>query len=473
MIFKNRQHAGQKLADELMEYAGSDDVVVLGIPRGGVAVASEIARALHAPLDVFLSRKLGVPGQEELAFGAVADGGGRFLDRGIVRAAEISPEEIEAVTRATMKKLQERARLYRNGHRPVPIEGKTVILVDDGIATGASIYAALRALRSMKPRRLIAAAPVASRSTYNWLRQYADGLIVPFIPENFYAVGQFYEEFPQVSDREVLTLLQRQACAMPEKESAAADCPDPTPDPSATHHQYLREVNLGMEGISLAGTLSVPAAAKGIVLFAHGSGSSRYSARNRYVAGILHAEGIATLLFDLLTREEEEVDRNTLRFRFDIELLSERLIKATQWITENPATKGLKLAYFGASTGAAAAFVAAASLPGLITAVVSRGGRPDLAGSALPKVNAASLLIVGSLDTQVLALNRQALAKLGCRNKQLVVIGGATHLFEEPACLEQVAQISADWIARSFEDVLSGKKSAMQMQETTQNASAV
>lgn len=209
MKFRDRQQAGMLLAHELTEYTGADGLIVLGIPRGGVPVAFEIAKELHAPLDIFLSRKLGVPGQEELAFGAIAAGDGRFLDEQVIEAAGITPQEIEEVTRATAAKLQERAQLYRSGRPPLSIAERTVILVDDGIATGASIYAAICALREMKPIRLIVAVPVAPRSTCNWLRPFTDGLVALYMPEHFYAVGQFYNEFSQVSDDEVIELLKK------------------------------------------------------------------------------------------------------------------------------------------------------------------------------------------------------------------------------------------------------------------------
>jgi len=209
MIFKNRQHAGQKLAQELDDLVGQEDLLVLGVPRGGVPVAFEIAQHLHAPLDVFLSRKLGVPGQEELAFGAITADGGRFLDSEIVAAAGLSPAEIETITRATEEKVRERARLYREGRPPLKVEGRTVILVDDGVATGASMYAAMQVLKGMKPKRLIVAVPVVSRNAGSWLRLHADRLVTLHAPENFYAVGQFYNDFSQVSDDEVINLLRR------------------------------------------------------------------------------------------------------------------------------------------------------------------------------------------------------------------------------------------------------------------------
>ena len=215
MSFRDRQDAGRQLAKLLMKYANLEDVTVLGVPRGGVPVGFEMAVALRAPLDIFLSHKLGVPGQEELAFGAVAAGDGRFLDYEIIHAAGISPAQIEQISQATRATLEERARLYRGDRPPISVQGRTVILVDDGIATGASIYAAIHALRQMNPKNLIVAVPVAPISTINWLRSSLrpdiDELVVANSPEYFYAVGQFYDHFSQTTDEEVVTLLRRAA----------------------------------------------------------------------------------------------------------------------------------------------------------------------------------------------------------------------------------------------------------------------
>jgi putative phosphoribosyl transferase len=190
--------------------------------------------------------------------------------------------------------------------------------------------------------------------------------------------------------------------------------------------------------------------AKGIVLFVHGSGSSRLSPRNRFVAGELQSHGIATLLFDLLTPKEESIDQRTLHLRFDIRLLAKRLVGATRWVMRDLEALGLDIGYFGASTGAAAALMASAQLSDTVAAVVSRGGRPDLAGEALGSVQAPTLLIVGGNDEPVITLNQQALAELDCREKKLVIIPGATHLFEEPGALAKVAGIAAEWFACHF-----------------------
>lgn len=208
-----------------------------------------------------------------------------------------------------------------------------------------------------------------------------------------------------------------------------------------------RAVRIPVGAEFLEGTLAVPDAAAGVVLFAHGSGSSRHSARNRYVAGELRAAGLATLLFDLLTPGEERVDDVTREYRFDIELLARRLIAATDWLRGQPDVGGLKIGYFGASTGAGAALVAAARRPDDVDAVVSRGGRPDLAGTELAAVRAPTLLIVGGLDVPVIAMNRDALARLGAE-KAIEIVPGATHLFEEKGTLEQVAELARAWFSR-------------------------
>lgn len=205
-----------------------------------------------------------------------------------------------------------------------------------------------------------------------------------------------------------------------------------------------REVQIQTGSVLLSGDLIVPEAATGIVLFAHGSGSSRHSPRNQFVAKIIREAGVGTLLFDLLTVEEESVDAYTGHLRFDIGFLAKRLVSATNWLARSVQTKDMSLGYFGASTGGGAALVAAAELGQSIKAVVSRGGRPDLAGEALPFVKAPTLLIVGGFDYPVIQMNRQALAQLRCE-KELAIVPGATHLFEEPGTLQEVARLAASW----------------------------
>ena len=211
------------------------------------------------------------------------------------------------------------------------------------------------------------------------------------------------------------------------------------------HNQTEMKIPVG--NVVVEGTLTLIPGAKGVVLFAHGSGSGRFSPRNQYVAKEFNKANIGTLLFDLLTKEEEEEDIVTAEYRFNIALLAKRLIGVTEWLRNDPKTKKLSIGYFGASTGAAAALIAAAKLPNEIAAVVSRGGRPDLAGDYLPGVAAPTLLLVGGLDTEVIELNQEAMDQMTAE-KKLVIVPGATHLFEEPGTLEHVAKLSTEWFLR-------------------------
>ncbi len=207
-----------------------------------------------------------------------------------------------------------------------------------------------------------------------------------------------------------------------------------------------KEIFITINGASIGGNLDVPENAKALIVFAHGSGSSRFSKRNRYVAKILNEKNLGTLLFDLLTAEEEKIDMRTTEYRFNIPLLAERLVKVTDWATKDPDLKRLKIGYFGASTGAAAALIAAAARPE-VYAVVSRGGRPDLAMESLPEVKAPTLLIVGGMDYTVIELNEEALKKIK-GGKRLEIVKGATHLFEEIGTLEEVARLTGEWFIK-------------------------
>ena len=210
-----------------------------------------------------------------------------------------------------------------------------------------------------------------------------------------------------------------------------------------------RPVEIPADGVTLPGDLVVPDASTAVVLFAHGSGSSRHSPRNQYVARLLRQAGLATLLIDLLTPAEEAIDLRTAQLRFDIRLLARRLIGVTDWLLQFPATSGWPIGYFGASTGAAAALLAAAGRPKAVAAVVSRGGRPDLASTGLDGVQAPTLLIVGARDEVVIRVNEEAFARLRCE-KALEIVPGATHLFEEPGALERVAELASEWFAGHF-----------------------
>ena len=428
-LFDDRVDAGRQLAERLESLRGQD-IVVLGLPRGGVPVAFEVAKALRAPLDVLVVRKLGVPFQPELAFGAVGEGGVRVINDAVVREADLSEDEMAAVEAEQRAELARRSERFRRGHDRIPMAGRTAVIVDDGVATGATAKAACQVARAQGASRVVLAVPIGAPDIFARFSGYADEVVCLHTPEFFFAVGQGYCNFAQTSDDEVIALLDR-AWEGFRQPAAATSADPPTRD---------EEVRVSAGPVSVAGHLTIPEHPVGVVVFAHGSGSSRHSPRNRYVAEVLNRAGLATLLFDLLTLDEERNRANV----FDIELLARRLVDVTGWLASQPDTAALPVGYFGASTGAGAALVAAAHPWVNVAAVVSRGGRPDLAGSALTKVRAPTLLIVGGRDDVVLELNRRAQAMMP-GECELTVVPGATHLFEEPGTLEQVAVLARDW----------------------------
>jgi putative phosphoribosyl transferase len=430
-IFRDRHEAGRVLAESVRDLR-LEAPVVIGLPRGGVPVAYEVALALDAPLDVLVARKIGAPGNPELAIGAVAEGGARVLDEEMIRRLMVSHEELErSIARAT-DELQARLGRYRLGGERIPLAGRTVVVVDDGLATGATARAALQAVRAQRPRRVVLAVPVGSPDTVASLDDETLSVVCVLQPERLWAIGYWYRDFGQTSDAEVAELLSRARRGAATVGGLAADPPP------------IRTVAIALSGSrdALAGDLVVPDPAAGLVIFAHGSGSSRHSSRNRHVAATLNRGGFATLLLDLLTRAEE-VDRRNV---FDVPMLAARLLAATAWAAREPALAALPVGYFGASTGAGAALWAAAEAGGRVRTVVSRGGRPDLASARLGDVRASVLLIVGGRDELVLELNRRALERLRCP-AELTVVPGATHLFEEPGALDEVARLATEWFA--------------------------
>ena len=429
-IFRDRQEAGQRLGKLLGRFA-AEHPLVLALPRGGVPVAYEVARAIGAPLDVLIVRKIGAPFQPELGVGAVTEGGTMFVDAAMCAALGITRDEIDEIVARERFEIDRRVKRYRAGRPLQALNGKTVILVDDGVATGGTARAAIRALRRLAPGKIVFAVPVASVQAAEVLAREADELVAVEVPEDLMAIGAWYRDFHQVDNGEVAGWLQRARSG--EEEAVMTGAED--------------AVRIDVEGTSIVGTLAIPMGASGIVLFAHGSGSSRFSPRNRFVASVLNSAGLGTLLMDLLTEDEERRDEVTRELRFDIGLLAERVVQVVDWLTRAKTTRGLNIGCFGSSTGAAAALIAAAVRPDAVAAVVSRGGRPDLAGDALPSVRAPTLLLVGGNDPAVLDLNRDALGELQCE-KDLIVVPGATHLFEEPGTLARVAELAADWFAR-------------------------
>lgn len=417
MVFRDRAAAAGELIARLQGYAGRCPLV-LAVPRGAVGMGRLIADALGGELDVVLAHKLRAPGQPELAVGAVDETGHvRVSATASAAGADRAYLEREAAFQRDM--LARRRRAYAAVRPPVDPAGRIVIVVDDGVATGATMLAALDALRRRGVARLVVAIPVAPAETVAHIRSACDELVCLHAPATFGAIGAFYTSFPQVEDAEALSALARPPAG--------------------------GELTLTAGAVVLAATLSRPDPAHGLIVFAHGSGSSRHSPRNRHLAADLRAAGFATLLLDLLTEAEEEVDVRTAEYRFDIPRLAERVTGAIDWARRQPGLMALPIGLVGASTGAAAALAAAAVRPESVQAVVSRGGRPDLAGDALRRVRADTLFVVGGDDPQVLALNRDA-ARLMTHPARIEVVAGATHLFEEPGTLEAVSVLTVRWM---------------------------
>lgn len=421
-MLRDRVDGGRRLA-RVIATRGLVDPVVIGLPRGGVPVAAEIATAIHAPLDVLIVRKLGAPSNPEFAIGALGEDGALVVHDAARASAGVDPGMLDAIVAREEAEIDRRIRAYRDGRPMTSVRGRTVILVDDGLATGATAAAGIAVLRHLGAGRVILAVPTGSTEAVHSLQSQADEVICLEQPEWFGSVGGQYERFDQTDDAEVVALLAAH------RSGGVVDA----------------QVRIPIApGRQLPGHLIVPSGAHGIVVFAHGSGSSRLSPRNQSVAAALNTAGFGTLLFDLLTDAESRDRRNV----FDIDELGTRLNAVRRWLAGRPDVGGLPVGYFGASTGAAAALVAAAG-DRTISAVVSRGGRPDLAGDALPLVTAPTLLIVGSLDDLVLDLNREAMGRMQC-DTALEVVPGATHLFEEPGTLEQVSVLAARWFSQHF-----------------------
>lgn len=444
--FRDRADAGRTLA-ELLAARPVEDPVIVGMARGGVPVAAEVARHLAAPLDLVVVRKVGAPHQPELAIGAIAEGDAREIDRADADRLGLSDAAVDEVIARERAELDRRVRRYRAEVPALDVAGRNVILVDDGYATGHTAAAAARALHELGAANIVLAVPVCPAEVAAAVAAGDndlpfDEMVHLIAPEQMFAVGYWYDRFDQVGDDEVVRVL-RQA-------RSAAQAPPPEPRPIAPRAAMAhRAVSIELpDGPQLPGELNVPEVARGLVIFAHGSGSGRLSPRNQMVAEHLNAAGFATLLFDLLS-DREARDRGNV---FDIKLLAARVLAATAMVRADQAVASLPVGLFGASTGGGAALVAAAQSAGdgsgvPILAVVSRGGRPDLAGADLAHVQAPTLLIVGDEDGEVVALNRRAMRAMQCP-VELVLIPGAGHLFEGPGQLEAVADRAAGWFKR-------------------------
>lgn len=423
-IYRDREEAGRSLADAI-EGIALGNPIVIALPRGGVPVAAEVARRLNSPLDVLITRKIGAPHNPEFGIGAICENGTFWINELVADELRLSEFEIKNIIKKEEREIRRRVHEYRGDRVITDVRDKTVILVDDGLATGVTARVSIRALYEMGAERVILAVPVGAADTVQSLSKEAYQVICLETPEGFFSVGSWYENFEQTTDEEVVQFLIE---SRKQEDKIVA-----------------KEIELTDGVVRLPGILKIPPQAQGIVLFAHGSGSSRLSPRNIQVADELNRAGIATLLFDLLD-PIEALDRANV---FDIPFLANRLVLAYRAIRQRPETFELPVGFFGASTGGGAALWAASQLGGAITAVVSRGGRPDLAMEKLNQVQSPTLLIVGGLDTEVIELNRRAHSALP--HSKMVVVAAATHLFEEPGALEAVSVAARNWFIENFE----------------------
>ncbi|GAA4507477.1 phosphoribosyltransferase family protein [Actinoallomurus oryzae] len=421
-VFLDRVDAGRHLA-AVMRHLGADEPLVLGVPRGGVVVAAEVSRALGAPLDVLVVGKLSVPGQPDLVMGAIGEDQVTVINDNVVRLGGVNSKELAMVVSRARAELGERAGRLRAARPGMTLTGRAVIVVDDGIATGVSARTACRIARARGARRVVLAVPVGAADSVAWLRREATGIdevICLDAPEAFSAVADCYADFAETTDDDVIGLLERHGC----------------------HYggSGTERVLVTAGHACLPGRLAIPSDAAGIVVFAEDFAGTRLSARGEFMADALHRARLGTLCVDLRTPAEEFFGPDVV----DVPLLARRLGEATDWLRRDPVIRELPVGYLGTGFGAAAALSAAARPVAQVTAVVSSGGLPHLAGRLLSSVRAAILLIVGSGDQRTLDLNRQAQQELTCENR-LVVIPGAVHPLDDPAALRSSADLAREW----------------------------
>ncbi|GDY29045.1 phosphoribosyltransferase family protein [Gandjariella thermophila] len=428
MRFRDRRDAGRELAERLVHLRYQRPVVV-GLPRGGVVVARQVAAGLGAPLDVVVVRRVAAARDPDAPVGAVGEGGVYVLNHDLLRQLRVSTAEVARAALRERSEVDRRAALFRSGRPGLDLRGRTVIVVDDGIVTGASVSTALRVVRAMGAHRVVLAVPVAATGVLELLAEEADEVVCLRAPRQVGSVAAWYREFGAVGDQRVVELLAQQP---PPPGGGAETSRRPAVDERV-------EVPAGGH-LRLPGHLAVPAGATGLVIFAHGSGSSRHSPRHRRLAAELHAAGLGTLLLDLLHASEEAAGQPV----FDVPLLAARLAAATDLVSADGRLDDPPIGYFGFGTGAAAALWAAGRPDPRVRAVVCRGGRLDLADEHLDRVAAPTLLVVGGHDEPGLRRNRAGQRLLRCPN-ELVVVPGSGALFAEQGALDRVAELAAEW----------------------------
>lgn len=463
--FCDRAHAGQALARALRPFVRELDVTVLGLARGGVPVARQVADALDAPLGVMVSGKIGVPGIEEVALGAVAEGSDQVVADSVAWYIGVPPRLVDRLAARKRVEVERRAHMYRAG-QPLPaVRGRTVVLVDDGLSSGATLRAAAFAIRKLRPRRVIAAVPIASLAGAAQVRPDVDQLIAMITPKRFETLSTWYHDYAPVSDEEVLFQLGRPTrVAIMNGRRVFSEILRDVGDRIAPallrddHGRDASEQSIAIPGFGgtlladfgtaqrVAGNAAPVEKARGLVILANGGGSSRHSYRNRYLAGRLRLSGYATLRVDLLTGEEEQSD-SAHEIRFDVARIAGRLTTVCEWAARTGVDGAHRTILMGSSTAAAAALGTAARRPERVSAVIGRAGRVELAAGLLRHVTAPVLLVVGGADRGTMQRNADAMRSLP-RGALLVRVARAGHLFSEPGALGAVAEHSVKWLDR-------------------------
>lgn len=458
--FHDRTDAGAVLARSLIDFRGRSDVTVLGLARGGVPVAREVANLLRVPIEVIVARKVGVPGIEEVALGAIAEGSKRVVADTVAWYLGVPSRIVDRLAARERVELERRVVLYASGLASLDLRGRTVILVDDGLATGATIRAALRSIRDKRPARVVVAVPVASRDGAEDVRLEVDELVAVVTPARFTTIATAYEDYSPVTDEDVLALIGRPTRRVsPHMRDVSDRIGAALTRADGRSGDAERTIGIPTFDASIVGDLGVPSfvpslrrgqraeGVRGLVILAHGGGSSRSSYRNRYIAGRLRLSGYATLRLDLLTADEQRMDAAGGAFRFDVGKLASRLESACDWVEREGVAGAHHTVLVGSSTAAAAALETAARRPGKVFAVAARGGRVDLVADTLPRVRTPVLLMVGGADRESVRRNSSAVDRLP-RGAVLLKVPRAGRTFEEPGALGFVAEHLVSWLDR-------------------------
>ena len=425
MRFANRAEAGRRLGELLLPYKALAPLVV-ALP-GGARVGYEVARALDVPLELWAVRRIRAPAHPQLTLGAIAEGGMVHLDRAAVREAALGERELQRLVREEAGEVIAQAQRVRRGSPPARVEHTTVLLVDQGLVDGEEMLAVIDGLRAAKAARIVLAVPMAASATLERLRPLVDVVVCASEEPGLSTLTASYDELGETTDDALATL------------RALTLSGEPAPKPEGA----MQRLAIDVEGALLEGLLTVPVGARGVVVLAHADASHQSPRATRGAAPFQEA-GLATLVLDLLTPSEEAGVIAGASPAFDIQLLARRLTAAVDWLAAFELTRGLPCGCFSVGTAAAGALVTAVLRPSQVRAVVSCGGRPDLAWSVLSNVLTPTLLIVGSEDPQVLQLNRRAYHALPGA-KQITVVPGATPQFQEPGALEQAVRLAIRW----------------------------